>query len=249
MDCDTLSRPRRVEVPAVLRSEVMDDDDRDRCPVSASGSCRPTSRRDTVTMHHGMHGTSVGTITAWEPPRRWRVRARRVLTAGHRRAATGAGAARSSSKRGPATAAWSGSSTAASAAAATGRPPVRVERGRLGERCLEILRLYLTHFRGQPHAAAARGDRVVARAAWRRSRDLRTLEGAPAFAGTVDTEGACVADDGARRSRPRGSACWPSAARATRSTRRSRCHVFGDDAAAVRRARRTRVGRPALARS
>jgi uncharacterized protein YndB with AHSA1/START domain len=55
------------------------------------------------------------------------------------------------------------------------------------ERCLEILRLYLEHFRGQPHAAAhaVTESALEPHAAFA---ELRALDGAPAFAGTVDTE-------------------------------------------------------------
>jgi uncharacterized protein YndB with AHSA1/START domain len=56
------------------------------------------------------------------------------------------------------------------------------------QRCLEILRLYLTHFSGMPHAAAhaAVESRLEPRDAFA---ELRTLDGAPPFAGRVDSEG------------------------------------------------------------
>jgi len=140
---------------------------------------------DTVTMHHGMLD-QVGTITAWQPPRRW---------------ALGLG---EFSPPGTDAPPLELALEIVVEARSGDRCVVRLVNSGFGggadwdrqfesssvgwERCLEILRLYLTHFRGLPHATAhaATASSLEPAEAFA---ELRTLEGAPTFVGTVDTEG------------------------------------------------------------
>jgi uncharacterized protein YndB with AHSA1/START domain len=140
---------------------------------------------DTVTMHHGMLDQT-GTITAYDPPHRFAMELGEFSP-------PGSGAEPRPLALEILVEASSGDTCV-----------VRLVNSGFGggadwdrqfessftgwERCLEILRLYLEHFRGQPHAAAhaVTESALEPPAAFA---ELRALDGAPAFAGRVDTEG------------------------------------------------------------
>jgi uncharacterized protein YndB with AHSA1/START domain len=140
---------------------------------------------DTVTMHHGMLDQT-GTITAYEPPHRF------AFDLGDF-SPPGSGAEPRPLAVEILVEARSGDTCVVrlvnSGFGAGGDWDRQFESSSVGwERCMEVLRLYLTHFRGQPHAAAhaATESSLEAPEAFA---ELRTLDGAPAFAGTVDNEG------------------------------------------------------------